>query len=138
MDFLRFFFNMLATFTEILVIKYLLICYGNQSDCNLERCYTSGALETKNNNNNNIKVLIVISLIQNTTVEEQKAGVLSMSLKLFNLVQTGVLEWQCLEIWAVLMLNQSAFCKKKLNKDSMMPSFMLVCTLYVCAQDFIA
>ena len=86
MDFLRFFLNMLATFTEILVIKYLLICYGNQSDCNLERCYTSGALETKNNNNNNIKVLIVISLIQNTTVEEWKAGVLSMSLKLFNLV----------------------------------------------------
>ena len=77
---------MLATFTEILVIKYLLICYGNQSDCNLERCYTSGALETKSNNNSNIKVLIVISLIQNTTVEEWKAGVLSMSLKLFNLV----------------------------------------------------
>lgn len=81
-----FFFNMLATFTKILVTKYLLICYGDQSDCNLERCYTSGALETKNNNNNNIKVLIVISLIQNTTVEEWKAGVLSMSLKLFNLV----------------------------------------------------
>lgn len=76
---------MLATFTEILVTKYLLICYGDQSDCNLECCYTSGALETKNNNNN-IKVLIVISLIQNTTVEEWKAGVLSMSLKLFNLV----------------------------------------------------
>ena len=75
---------MLATFTEILVTKYLLICYGDQSDCNLECCYTSGALETKNNNN--IKVLIVISLIQNTTVEEWKAGVLSMSLKLFNLV----------------------------------------------------
>ena len=72
MDFLRFFFNMLATFTEILVTKYLLICYGNQ--------------KTKNNNNNNIRVLIVISLIQNTTVEEWKAGVLSMSLKLFNLV----------------------------------------------------
>lgn len=85
--FLRFFLNMLATFTEILVTNYLLICYGDQSDCNLERCYTSGALETKNNNNNNnIKVLIVISLIQNTTVEEWKAGVLSMSLKLFNLV----------------------------------------------------
>ena len=48
-------------------------------------------------------------------------------------------DWQLrLEIWAVLMLNQSAFCKKKLNKDSMMPSFMLVCTLYVCAQDFVA
>ena len=85
--FLRFFLNMLATFTKILVTKYLLICYGDQSDCNLQRCYTSGALETKNNNNNNnIKVLIVISLIQNTTVEEWKAGVLSMSLKLFNLV----------------------------------------------------
>ena len=43
---------MLATFTEILVTKYLLICYGNQKTKN-------------NNNNNNIKVLIVMIVIFN-------------------------------------------------------------------------
>ena len=86
MDFFKVFFKYVGHFHRDFSHQIFIFCYGDQSDCNLEHCYTSGALETKSNNNSNIKVLIVISLIQNTTVEEWKAGVLSMSLKLFNLV----------------------------------------------------